>query len=123
MPIVMFVFPPWFEKVYPEAFRNFIRNTKILSTPFDLHETLQDILRFTGAELDDEHFRSKNPSGARGMSLFKKVPENRTCTDAAIEPHWCACLQWRVISPETPIVQRAAQVNTLLIITTIIILK
>ncbi len=30
----------------------------------------------------------------RAMSLFARIPRNRTCTDAAIEAHWCACLTW-----------------------------
>lgn len=26
------------------------------------------------------------------------MPLNRTCADAFIEPHWCACLGWKEIS-------------------------
>jgi len=27
-----------------------------------------------------------------------QVPLSRTCADAFIEPHWCACLGWKEIS-------------------------
>lgn len=31
----------------------------------------------------------------RAISLFDPIPNNRSCADAYIEPHWCACLNWR----------------------------
>lgn len=31
----------------------------------------------------------------RAISLFDLIPTNRSCADAYIEPHWCACLNWR----------------------------
>ncbi len=33
-------------------------------------------------------------SKMRAMSLFARIPINRSCSDAAIEAHWCACLTW-----------------------------
>lgn len=30
----------------------------------------------------------------RAMSLLEPIPSNRSCADAYIEPHWCACLNW-----------------------------
>lgn len=34
----------------------------------------------------------------RAISIFKSIPENRSCADAYIEPHWCACLNWQQIN-------------------------
>lgn len=34
----------------------------------------------------------------RAISLFDHIPSNRSCADAYIEPHWCACLNWKEIS-------------------------
>lgn len=31
----------------------------------------------------------------RAISLFERIPSNRSCADAYIEPHWCACLNWQ----------------------------
>lgn len=31
----------------------------------------------------------------RSISLFERIPSNRSCADAYIEPHWCACLNWQ----------------------------
>lgn len=32
----------------------------------------------------------------------------RTCVDAYIEPHWCACLDWEKIDPMDSVIQKAA---------------
>jgi hypothetical protein len=37
-----------------------------------------------------------------------QVPMERTCSDAYIEPHWCACLDWQEISLHDTLVDRAA---------------
>jgi Protein of unknown function (DUF229) len=37
------------------------------------------------------------------------VPKERTCENAGIEPHWCACLSWHELRPgEDAIAQKAA---------------
>jgi len=36
-------------------------------------------------------------SKQRAISLFKQIPKNRSCSDAYIELHWCACLNWQPI--------------------------
>jgi len=36
------------------------------------------------------------------------VPLDRTCADAFIEPHWCACLGWKEISIDDTNVVAAA---------------
>ncbi|XP_026672078.1 uncharacterized protein LOC108628160 isoform X1 [Ceratina calcarata] len=89
LPFFSFVFPPWFKKVYPEAYANFLHNTHYLTTPFDVHKTLENILDFEAPKLGDRR--------QRAISLFDKIPIERTCADAFIEPHWCACLNWQKI--------------------------
>lgn len=61
----MFAFPPWFKKKYPEAYINFQKNSHRLTTPFDIHETLEDVLHFEGPTMGDLN--------QRGISLFKEV--------------------------------------------------
>ncbi|XP_035826446.1 uncharacterized protein LOC101850422 [Aplysia californica] len=87
LPYFSFLFPPWFERKYPDAMRNLRTNTKRLTTPFDLHETFKDFLKFSGA--------GKGNVLARGISLFKEIPLERSCEHADIAPHWCACLAWK----------------------------
>ena len=33
--------------------------------------------------------------GVRAMSILQEIPASRTCAQADIEPHWCACMNWR----------------------------
>ena len=88
MPYFSFRFPPWLKNKYPEAVKNFKINTQRLTTPFDIHETLVDILNYSGAQ-------STGSLKNRGISLFKEIPSSRTCANAGIEMHWCACLNWK----------------------------
>ncbi|KAF4521483.1 hypothetical protein B566_EDAN001780 [Ephemera danica] len=82
-------------------------NTKRLTTPFDIHPTLKAVLNFpptNGKSLGKGDIRN------RSISLFSEVPRERTCVDAGIEPHWCACLAWHELkSGEDPLAMRAAE--------------
>lgn len=90
-----FYFPPDLIKSHPRAIQNFKTNTKRLTTPFDIHETLHDILNFQEKHVDH--------SKGRGLSLFKEVPQSRTCEESGVEPHWCACLEWVSVNDETTV--------------------
>lgn len=73
-------------------------NRNRLTNPYDLHMTLKHILALTG-RLPNAQYQSLNHSDAckQCQSLFEAVPINRTCNDAAIEAHWCACLNYQSI--------------------------
>lgn len=91
LPFFSFVFPDWFKRKYAVAYTNFQMNTNRLTTPFDVHETLQDILHLQMKGV------IKKPAHSRAISLFKRIPD-RTCADAFIEPHWCSCLSWKALN-------------------------
>lgn len=44
LPFFSFVFPDKFKEMYPDEYKNFKSNLRKLTTPFDIHATLQDIL-------------------------------------------------------------------------------
>ena len=90
MPYIGVRIPDWVAVRHPEVARNIQLNAKRLTTPFDIHATLEDILKFEESSTDGiyESGRLK-----RGISLFKEVPLERSCTDAGIEPHWCVCMR------------------------------
>ncbi|XP_033207740.1 uncharacterized protein LOC117167143 isoform X2 [Belonocnema kinseyi] len=100
LPFFSFTFPPWFKQVYPRAYANFVYNTQHLTTPFDIHRTIEKVLDFKTPKEGDVR--------ERAISLFDKVPLDRTCADAFIEPHWCACLNWQEISVSHPTIVAAA---------------
>lgn len=84
LPFMSFILPKKFHKMYPHQVNNLRLNTRVLTTPFDIHETLLDLL----------DFNRKHNHTSRGMSLFSRIPLSRSCNDAHIEPHWCSCLSW-----------------------------
>ncbi|XP_013399303.1 uncharacterized protein LOC106165596 [Lingula anatina] len=103
LPFFSFRFPEKFQKLYPEAYRNFVTNAQRLTTPFDIHATFIDILNYKHSETET------GGKLKRGISLFKEIPLNRTCADAGVEPHWCACQEWEKLTTSDPDVIEAAR--------------
>lgn len=66
LPFFSFAFPPWFKHKHPEAYNNFVVNTKRLTSPFDIHATLQHVIHFP-SKLGENSLKN------RSMSLFKQV--------------------------------------------------
>lgn len=101
LPWFSLIFPPWFESAYPEAMANLKINAHRLSTPFDVYPTLASVLQ-------PPPFVKGNLSH-RSISLLQEIPAERTCADAYIEPHWCACLDWESVDRNDPVVIGAAR--------------
>ena len=92
LPFFSFVFPERFKRRFPSHFKHFQTNVDRLTTPFDIHETLVDILHL------QQHGILKKAEHSRAISLFNRIPEHRSCADAFIEPHWCSCLSWKALN-------------------------
>ena len=84
--MILLYFVLIFQTRYPNLIKNLINNKHRLSTPFDLHETLQSVLNIYKAEKVVKYTD-------RGISLLNIIPVNRTCQSAGIEIHWCTCLE------------------------------
>lgn len=86
-PYLILTFPKWFLDKYPDAARNLQINTRRLTTHFDTHATLQDLM----------YFKAKGivPLARRkhGISLFEEIPKNRSCEDVPIAMEYCLCNQ------------------------------
>ncbi|GMR62359.1 hypothetical protein PMAYCL1PPCAC_32555, partial [Pristionchus mayeri] len=72
-----------------KMYNNLELNKDRLSSPFDIHQTLLDILEFP-ADLTTEQSVS-----SRSLSLLRLIPQSRNCDQAGILPHWCTCLDWK----------------------------
>ncbi|XP_065288706.1 uncharacterized protein [Dermacentor albipictus] len=93
MPIMFLAFPEAFAQQYPTAVSRLRTNTRRLTTPFDVHATLQHLASFA----PDRPHRTMH-----GVSLFHEVAFNRSCEDAYIFPHWCTCQNRTVVSVNDP---------------------
>lgn len=91
LPFLYFIFPKWFNKLYPTAIKNMKNNTNRLTANFDIHETLKDLLNLTELKTKYLMNNGEDSMGKRGISLFSLVPENRSCQMAGIPSHWCVC--------------------------------
>ncbi|XP_059161611.1 uncharacterized protein LOC131944810 [Physella acuta] len=85
-PYTILTFPKWFLEKYPDVVRNLKTNTARLTTHYDTHATLQELLYFKAKG----HAPLK--TGHR-ISLFQVIPKNRTCNDSHIPPEFCVCGQ------------------------------
>ncbi len=54
MPFIYFVFPGWFKKKYTSAMANLKVNSQGLTTPFDMYQTLNDLLNLSRITNDSE---------------------------------------------------------------------
>lgn len=104
MPLLSIVPPESFKKRHQEANRNLLENTNRLTSNLDLFETLNDILKrgFDSSSLKFED-RSK-----MGISLFRPISETRSCAEAFIPEHFCACYGSTEIPASDPLVKQAA---------------
>ena len=87
LPFISIRMPDKFQETYPDLMSNLRLNSHRLTTPFDLHETMEHLFEFHSIE----PYQSKSN---RSYSLFQLIPANRTCLQAEIEQHWCGCLHW-----------------------------
>ncbi|OWF49683.1 uncharacterized protein LOC110451404 [Mizuhopecten yessoensis] len=101
LPMFALRFPPKYQSFHPRLMENLRRNSKKLTTPFDIHETLKDVL-------DLSRTSKSSPPHSRGISLLQQIPLNRTCAMAKIDVHWCTCLMQENRDVKSEHVQKAA---------------
>lgn len=114
LPLLVALYPSWFKRSYPEAVANMELNAKRLTTPFDLHATMLDLLdlhQIKGSRLIKRTAELNDPDMniPRSISLFLPIPPNRACEHAGIASHWCSCHQRQELPTNDGRVQRAAR--------------
>lgn len=109
LPFLFVLTPPSFRKKYNRAYDNLKLNSNRLTTPFDLHATLTDLVDLKSISDKSVLSRSKTSYGHdRGISLFLPVPYNRTCETADISDHWCTCHKHVAVAKNNPEALQAA---------------
>ncbi|XP_017879646.1 uncharacterized protein LOC108624680 isoform X2 [Ceratina calcarata] len=95
LPFLFIMAPRWWRAKHEVAWANLRRNTRRLTTPYDLHETLKDLLDYKNLKESSLKNRTKATSAGkqlpRGISLFLPIPDYRTCATAGIPSRWCMC--------------------------------
>ncbi|KAL4235142.1 hypothetical protein ACF0H5_006780 [Mactra antiquata] len=87
LPLLNILLPKTLKEKFPNVAINMEENQRRLTSTFDLHATLRNIL-----DADYEHPSSfKVGNKERGTSLFGDIPRKRSCSDANIPDHYCVC--------------------------------
>ena len=82
--------------------QNLVKNTKFLTSNFDVHLMLQDILALSVGKSTKDLFSERKTQA--GVSLFSEVT-NRTCQEAGVPLMYCCCNNGREkMEPDDPII-------------------
>ncbi|XP_026757113.2 uncharacterized protein LOC113516836 [Galleria mellonella] len=109
LPFVHILVPPTFEENYNRAYNNLRLNSRRLTTPFDIHATLSDLINLDSLTDEKITSRSEMPyAHDRSISLFLPLPKNRTCKIAGIDDHWCTCHKSNKLTTDSAEAQEAA---------------
>lgn len=105
LPFIFIWLPQWFKEKYPEIVQNLKINRNRLTTPYDLHMTLKHILELS-ERVEPLPTALSCPNC---QSIFNEMPWNRSCTESAVEAHWCACSAYTNINPKSTVVIKAVK--------------
>jgi membrane-anchored protein YejM (alkaline phosphatase superfamily) len=104
LPLLSISVPNWFKEKYPDFVRNLQTNTDRLTSPYDLHATLQQILS-----------QSHKKTYSYGQSLFTEISKSRTCKQAGNPEHFCPCIDWKPVDPRHKHLQQIGEETVRLI--------
>lgn len=104
LPFIYIYVPDTFKKKHKAEYLNLLDNGEKLTNPFDLHMTLQHLLKMSNATYEV----TQSTACTNCHSLFKPIDEKRTCQDAAISQQWCLCQEPIEVDKNTQIVKQAA---------------
>ncbi|XP_023309986.1 uncharacterized protein LOC108904042 [Anoplophora glabripennis] len=90
LPFIYASFPSWFKKKFPNEYKNFKINSARLTSPYDLHMTLQHFLVLSG----HDYTIIQSPSCPSCKSLLEEIDVERSCGEAGILQHWCTCSKY-----------------------------
>jgi len=114
-PLMVAIYPEWLKEKYPLAMENFEKNAHSLITPYDLHDTLLDVISLD--LLQDASIESRMNSlksypakkMPRGISLFLPIPEHRNCDLAHIPSLFCFCRDLTEVPTDDGLVLRCSR--------------
>ncbi|KAH8282716.1 hypothetical protein KR054_009295 [Drosophila jambulina] len=104
LPMMFIYLPPWFREKYPNYVRALDLNQHQLSSNFDLYNTLKHILNINGVARGWSH------DCPQCQSLLLPLPENRSCSQAAIAEPYCTCHKYEEVEEATWTWRMASQV-------------
>ncbi|XP_038217266.1 uncharacterized protein LOC119836097 isoform X1 [Zerene cesonia] len=106
LPLMAIRLPDALTRSRPDARRGLVANADVLTTPHDIHATILDIM---GLSRYWNPYRIKGAENTRGLTLLEPISQNRSCSEAGIEPHWCTCLSWERVASAEPLYDKSTR--------------
>ncbi|XP_012282730.1 uncharacterized protein LOC105700962 [Orussus abietinus] len=103
LPFIYVRLPDWFREQDPRAQEALRINSNRLTSPYDLYETLRDVLIRSGG------IANSSSGCSTCQTLLKPVPKERGCEDAGVAAHWCTCTAFKAESTGDKIALEGAQ--------------
>ncbi|XP_026326879.1 uncharacterized protein LOC113235410 [Hyposmocoma kahamanoa] len=109
LPLAYMLLPPTFRENYDLAHNNLKINSQRLTTPFDLHAMLADLVNLDKIKNENiQKLMATSYSHQSSISLFLPIPKNRTCETAGIDDHWCTCHKYHKVPQDSAAALEAA---------------
>uniref|UniRef100_A0A7E4VEC5 Sulfatase domain-containing protein n=1 Tax=Panagrellus redivivus TaxID=6233 RepID=A0A7E4VEC5_PANRE len=96
LPYLAIHLPEKWSNVYPHLKTNLEANSKLMTTQYDMHETL---LHLASGKFDTETDTKEPKHGNRAFSLLQKVDKYRNCYDSHVPEDYCPCFEEIKIGP------------------------
>ncbi|XP_049303315.1 uncharacterized protein LOC105222033 [Bactrocera dorsalis] len=93
LPTMFISIPSWYQNKYPDFMKNLQINQRRLTTTYDIYATMKHILEVAEPEKEFPYLNGT----IHGVSIFREIPEDRTCDNAGIPEHWCACVPYEIV--------------------------
>jgi hypothetical protein len=90
-PFLSIYLPKLFRERYPAETAHLLENSNNLVSPADLHQTFMHLISLESGQ--NTQIKPKKESSSSSFSLFSPISNKRTCSQANIDSHWCACMQ------------------------------
>ncbi|XP_071052557.1 uncharacterized protein [Onthophagus taurus] len=98
LPFISFYFPDNYKNIYEYSYTNYLINRYRLTTALEIHKALLFLAQLNS----DTKFNDLREN--YGRSVFRKIPETRSCEDVQIPLEYCACHSSREIPKQLPII-------------------
>lgn len=103
LPFFAVYLPEEYRQSNPKKYENLQKNSKLLTSPFDIYATVRDLTCL------DESISITNKRH-RSLSLLEEISLERNCEDIGISEHYCTCEQnWMDVEVTDEKIRNAAQ--------------
>lgn len=102
LPFIYLRIPEWF-KQNNDVSQALKINENRLTSPYDVYETLRDIITRAGGKAN---ISTGCPTC---QSLFQPVAIDRGCAEAGVSPHWCTCTAFKPEDAKSKIAKQGAK--------------